>query len=205
MTNQKKFLEKIKNNLIFLKPGEIVSINNLNEKKIYFNSKNECENKNSTKYRTTPVNINVESSFQNKKKITWKIYPKFLNAAFGPFVSIFLLIIFISSQILIFTCDKWLFKLTSYDNEYKFFNGSKLNKTSGNFLDLRNHHIIYYTLVFSVFLIFSLRTIFYYYCCIQGSKKLYKNMLRGVLNTHFYFFHLNPIGNFIINFEFYVC
>ena len=55
-------------------------------------------------------------------------------------------------------------------------------------------HIFAWNFGFSVFLIFSLRTIFYYYCCIQGSAKLYKNMLRGVLNTQLYFFSKNPIG-----------
>ena len=192
MTNQKEFLQKTKN-VIYLNNGEIVSINNFNEiNKEHLQFKNESEYKIAKIDQTAPTE--TESSFNNGL-ITWKIYPEFLNAAFGSLGSIFLLVIFISSQILLVVCDKWLFKL-AYENNHQFLNLTKLNKTSEIFLDQKNHHIVYYILVSSVFLIFSLRTIFYYYCCVKGSAKLYKNMLRGVLNTKINFFSMNSIGKY---------
>jgi hypothetical protein len=190
VTNQKEFLQKTKN-VIYLNNGEIVSINSFNEtNKEHLQFKNESVYKIAKKNHTAPTE--TESSFKNGL-ITWEIYPEFLNAAFGLLGSIFLLVIFISSQILIVVCDKWLFKLAS-ENKHIFLNFSKINETSENFLYQKNNFIVYYILVFSVFLIFSLRTIFYYYYCVQGSAKLYKNMLRGVLNTKIYFFSMNSIG-----------
>jgi ATP-binding cassette subfamily C (CFTR/MRP) protein 4 len=118
--------------------------------------------------------------------VNGKTYRKYLNAGIGPLMGIFLLFLFIGSQVFAILSDFWIANWTRESQE-----GQKSS---------------IYPILFSIFIslaiiLTTIRSVSFMVLCLRSSRNLFNRMLSAVFRAPMAFFQRNPHGRIMNRFS----
>lgn len=136
-----------------------------------------------------------------KGKLNFKVYVNYFVAGGGLAKATFMLIIFVTAQILGSGNDYFITQWVNYEQD-KTTNTTNNTSTLADELFVDNHGLYIYSAFACMVIVFTItRSVLFYRFCMTASRIMHNSMFNNIVNATMKFFNTNPSGRILNRFS----